>query len=76
MKPVFYILYLRISGSAITPTDLAAISPNDLDIAKPGTSSFANQTLYTPTLFPSTKLYSTLPPYLKIRFSSKVLLGL
>lgn len=62
MNPLFYILYLKISGSAITPTDLAAISPNDLDIAKPGTSSLANQTLNAPYLFPSIKLYSTLPP--------------
>jgi hypothetical protein len=76
MNPLFGTLYLNISGSAITPTYLATISPMDLDIANPGTSSLANQTLYAPYLFPSYKLYSTLPPASSILLASKVLLGL
>jgi hypothetical protein len=37
-----------ISGSAVTPTEAAAISPIDLVIAKPGTYLFFSQTLLGP----------------------------
>ena len=42
------ILNISISGSQITPAELAMLSPNDLLIASPGMSSSLSQTLYGP----------------------------
>ena len=45
MKKFLIIKSLKLPGSQITPAWLATISPNDRDIAKPGISSSASQTL-------------------------------
>ena len=61
----------RISGEAITPTQAAAWSPNDLVMASPGISSLRCQTLKGPNGFPFISLYGyTLPPFLNILASS------
>lgn len=52
----------------MTPTWQPTVSPNDLAIARPGISSFLNQTLGGPILLPVESTYrlpfigSTLPP--------------
>lgn len=45
---ILYIYYFYLPGSAITPTDAATLSPKDLLIANPGTSSSLSQTLEGP----------------------------
>ena len=53
----------KLPGSAITPTLAATLSPNDLLIANPGTSSSFNQTLEGPMNSLSSSLKgSILPP--------------
>lgn len=44
-----FISHCTISGSQITPIDLARKSPNDLDMARPGASYDCSQTLVGPT---------------------------
>ena len=57
----------RISGSAMTPTSAAHLSPNDLVIASPGMFSVACQTLRVPSGRPvESRKESTRPPFLII----------
>jgi hypothetical protein len=51
-----------LPGSAITPTLEATSSPNDLDIASPGMSSFFSHTLSGPTGFFSESLNESMRP--------------
>ena len=61
----------QISGLAMTPTLAAMRSPNDLDIARPGTSWCESQTLGGPMSSPFKPLHaSTRPLFSRIRFFS------
>ena len=60
-----------ISGIALTPTSAAAWSPNDLDMARPGMSSWRCHTLAGPNGLPLMSLYAaTLPPLDNILYYS------
>jgi len=68
---------LNLPGSAITPTLAATLSPKDLLIANPGTSSSFNQTLDGPINWSSSSLNgSILPPLFFILSDSSGSLGL
>ncbi len=65
------ILYYFIVGSVITPNEWATLSPNDLDIAKPGDDNIGDHTLAGPTDSPLKSLKcSTFPPLLLILIRS------
>jgi len=59
-------VYSIISGSGITPTDYATLSPIDLDMASPGTSSSWTQTLKGPIGSPFMSLKASTLPFCSI----------
>mmetsp|Transcript_10958 Transcript_10958/g.38014 ORF Transcript_10958/g.38014 Transcript_10958/m.38014 type:complete len:223 (+) Transcript_10958:758-1426(+) len=69
--------YLLTSGSVLTPTRCASMSPNARLIARPGIHAYLSHTLCGPTFVPcSSTSLSTRPPIDKIRFFSSSVSGL